>query len=191
MVSWYDAIAYCRWLSEREQVPEGQQCYPAVEEIERCLKEHEPLRLPADFLARKGYRLPTEAEWEHACRATTTTSRFYGPSDSLLPLYAWTSSNSGYRTAQVGRLLSNDFGLFDMLGNVMEWTQDRYHKYPFVPGKVWDDEAETEVLEKDWRVRRGGAFLYQPLDARSAHCDGGSPTSGFPFLGFRVTRTMD
>jgi serine/threonine protein kinase/formylglycine-generating enzyme required for sulfatase activity len=191
-VSWYDAVAYCRWLSERDHLPEDQMCYPPLDEIARCRDGHEPLRLPGDFVVRQGYRLPTEAEWEYACRATTETPRFFGGADALLPSYAWTINNSGYRASPVGRLAPNDFGLFDVLGNAMEWCHDRDRVYPFVPARTWEDAVEAEeVIKTDKRVRRGGAFLYQPSDARSAHRDPATPDSRYVFLGFRLARTVD
>ena len=78
----------------------------------------EGIRTVADFLERSGYRLPTEAEWEHACRAGTVTSRYYGASAELLGQYAWMSLNSRDRAWPYGQVEPNDLGLFDMLGNV-------------------------------------------------------------------------
>src|SRR5262249_11752668 len=80
-VSWYDAAAYCNWLSEREGIPESEWCYP---------KNVGPgMVLPQAYLGKIGYRLPTDAEWEYACRAETVASRFYGAADDLLGEYAW------------------------------------------------------------------------------------------------------
>ena len=84
----------------------------------------EGMSIPADVLERTGYRLPTEAEWEYACRAGAVTSRYYGHSIDLLDAYAWYQANSKEHAWTCGSLLPNDLGLFDMLGNMYEWCQD-------------------------------------------------------------------
>ena len=84
----------------------------------------EGMSIPADVLDRTGYRLPTEAEWEYACRAGAVTSRYYGHSIDLLDAYAWYQANSKEHAWTCGSLFPNDLGLFDMLGNEFEWCQD-------------------------------------------------------------------
>jgi formylglycine-generating enzyme required for sulfatase activity len=160
--------------------------------------------MPHDYLRRTGYRLPTEAEWEYAARAGTATSRFFGESDSLLGEYAWYSRNpprqksdpvnpnDPQRTSPVGTLKPNPFGLFDIYGNVWEWTQTRV--LPYAAGSVHLD-VEDDVLvvsDSSARVRRGGGFPYEAAMMRSAAR--GTVTS-FPFqrrdnVGFRVARTI-
>src|SRR5438094_7675754 len=95
-------------------------CYPPIDQIKKGMT------LPADYLQRSGYRLPTEAEWEYACRAGAVTSRYYGESEELLGKYAWYGSNSAGHTWPVGMLKPNDLGLFDMHGNVYTWCQERF-----------------------------------------------------------------
>ena len=84
------------------------------------------MKILADALKQPGYRLPTEAEWEYACRAGTMTSRYYGRSVKLLEKYAWYLANSQDHAWPCGRLLPNELGLFDMLGNVYEWCHEQY-----------------------------------------------------------------
>jgi formylglycine-generating enzyme required for sulfatase activity len=117
-MNWYEAAAYCDWLSEEEGLPK---CYLP----NQSGSYGEGMTIPADFLKRTGYRLPTEAEWEYACRSGTITSRYYGFSTDLLGKHAWYRGNSQEHAHPGGSLLPNELGLFDMLGNVWEWVQDR------------------------------------------------------------------
>jgi hypothetical protein len=94
-VSWYMAARYCNWLSEKEGIPEDQWCYPRHREIKEGMKPY------PDYLKRTGYRLATEAEWEHACRAGAVSSRSYGSSVELLPRYAWYQANSQDRRGSI------------------------------------------------------------------------------------------
>ena len=185
MVTWFDAAQYCNWLSQQEGLPEHQWCYPP--------DVRDGSLLPVDMLSRTGYRLPTEAEWEFCCRAGATTSRFYGDDIRLLQNYAWTAANSDYRTWPTGSLMPNDLGLFDMLGNVMEWCQEPYRPYTANPDSPSADnpEAETSVEHQTYRVQRGGAMLYEPANARCANRDIHRTDLASPYIGFRVVRTLE
>jgi formylglycine-generating enzyme required for sulfatase activity len=121
-VTWYDAAAYCNWLSEEEGIPEGQWCYLPNEKKEYA----EGMSLPPDYLNRKGYRLPTEAEWEYACRAGSATVWSHGDAEDLLPRYAWFNANALGKTHPGGELRPNELGLYDLHGNAWEWCLDRY-----------------------------------------------------------------
>jgi serine/threonine protein kinase/formylglycine-generating enzyme required for sulfatase activity len=185
-VSWYMAAQYCNWLSEKEGIPRDHWCYP---ENPREIKEG--MKLKAGHLQRTGYRLPTEAEWEYACRAETESSRYYGSSLELLPRYAWYIKNSEDRTRTVGQKRPNDFGLFDMHGNVWNLCQDRYRDYPKAKdGKpVEDVEDDESVKYDDGRALRGGAYGYLPGLVRSPCRSSFRPGEDNPYTGFRIART--
>jgi formylglycine-generating enzyme required for sulfatase activity len=120
------------------------------------------MKVRANYLSLQGYRLPSEAEWEYACRAGAVTSRYYGESEDLLGRYAWYMANSLNRwMLPVGSLKPNDFGLFDMQGNAVEWCQERpFYPRPGKPGQPIEDKEDVRDLsDREYRVLRGGSFV--------------------------------
>jgi eukaryotic-like serine/threonine-protein kinase len=180
-VTWFAAAQYCRWLSEQEGIREEERCYPTIAKIK------DGMRLPQGYLAQTGYRLPTEAEWEYACRAGAVTSRPYGSADALLDRYARHDRNGNDRAGPVGSLKPNDLGMFDMLGNAWEWCHDALGEYPTGPAQ--DREELGAVLVEKQRVLRGGGFFSAPGELRAAHRIGFHPQLSFSQAGFRVART--
>jgi formylglycine-generating enzyme required for sulfatase activity len=152
-VSWHDAVRFCKKLSD----------------------------LPEEKKAGREYRLPTEAEWEYACRAGSKTAYAFDDEEGLLPEYGWFSRNSSRRTHTVGLLEPNAWGLYDMHGNVWEWCSDRYGDYP--KGAVSDPSGPKEG---SYRVFRGGGWSLGAAFCRSACRDGLAPSIRINVIGFRV-----
>jgi formylglycine-generating enzyme required for sulfatase activity/tetratricopeptide (TPR) repeat protein len=189
-VTWYEAAEYCNWLSDKEGIPEDQWCYEANRQ-----GDFDPgMRMKPGWLHLRGYRLPTEAEWEFACRAGALTSRYYGETEELLGRYAWYIKNSQDKKMLLpGRLRPNDLGLFDMLGNAAEWCQNGAALYPLAgDGVISDLEDNRDIIgiyNEPVRVSRGGSFANLPRNVRAAKRvrsalglrDGG--------VGFRPART--
>jgi formylglycine-generating enzyme required for sulfatase activity len=173
-VSWYQAAAYCDWLSERAGLPPEQWCYRNDDRV-----GYGPgMRVAPDALARAGYRLPTEAEWEYACRAGAVTSRYHGSAEHLLWHYAWYRHSSDAYTPPNARLKPNDLGLFDVLGSAWEWCHDA------LPG------APDGLLGEATRcLCRGGSYVDLPELVRAAYRCHYPPDGKDCTLGFRVART--
>jgi formylglycine-generating enzyme required for sulfatase activity len=133
----------------------------------------------------KTYRLPTEAEWEYACRAGTQTSFHNGEGEAALQDSGWYKGNSGLKTHPVGRKKANAWGLYDMHGNVYEWCEDRYGDY----GKnaVVDPQGPATG---DWRVIRGGSWADYPQNCRSARRRQLEDERQRALIGFRVAMDL-
>jgi len=161
-VSWLDATNYCAQLTQRElaagRIPPGSH-----------------------------YRLPTEAEWECAARAGTSTRFSYGDDSNLtgLAANAWYAGNAGLGTHPVGQKAPNPWGLYDMEGNVLEWTLDWYGPYP--GGSLTDPQGPASNAQ-GVKVIRGGAWDAFEADCRSGRrlTEGVSPFIHDFILGFRV-----
>jgi formylglycine-generating enzyme required for sulfatase activity len=176
-IMWFEAAHYCDWLSEHEGIAKDQWCY----EPNKQGKYGPGMKAKDRFWELKGYRLPTEAEWEYACRAGTVTSRYYGSSEKLLPKYGWFGHE---RTRPVGTLKPNDLGLFDMLGNAIEWCFDGGGDNSEV------DTPTTQPVEAGVaRAARGGSYPQSPSHLRSAMRNGSLPGSRDYAFGFRPARS--
>jgi formylglycine-generating enzyme required for sulfatase activity len=152
-VSWEDAVEFCKKLSD----------------------------LPEEKKAGRVYRLPTEAEWEYACRAGSKAAYSFGANSKTLGDYAWFGENSGNQTHPVGEKKANAWGLYDMHGNVWEWCSDWYGVYP--KGSVSDPSGPSEG---SIRVDRGGSWAYGAANCRSAYRGWGAPSYRIGNDGFRV-----
>jgi formylglycine-generating enzyme required for sulfatase activity len=128
------------------------------------------------------YRLPTEAEWEYACRAGTTTQYSFGDDTRELPRHAWYSKNASDVAHPVGLKPANQFGLHDMHGNAWEWCQDFYDEQWYQ--KPWAKAINGPAFGPTC-VFRGGSFDFDALHCRSAYRNNGSPAYRIGYGGFR------
>ena len=182
-VHWHEAAAYCNALSAMRSVSGCYSCSGAKDAV-RCKPAG------ADIRSCKGFRLPTEAEWEYAARAGTTAAFFAGgisscmTTDSTADAISWYKVNSTGTTHPVGKKKKNAWGLYDVAGNVYEWTNDWYEASRSSKGAT-DPVGPKNGTEK---VFRGGGWYHNAEHARSANRERFTPTKRFTFVGFRCVR---
>ena len=155
-VSWHDAIAFCKKLSK---------------------------------ISGKQYSLPSEAQWEYACRGVTSyqlsvTQYYYGNDESKLKDYGWYSNNSGSQTHEVGKKIANNFGLYDMMGNLWEWCYDNRHKN--YKKALKNCEPWIETIDNIMRIMRGGAWYSESSCCRCAYRVWNNSDLNDNLVGFRV-----
>jgi formylglycine-generating enzyme required for sulfatase activity len=170
-VSWYDAAAYCNWLSEREGIAEAQWCY----EKNKDGRYDDGMKIKAGYLGLRGYRLPMHAEREYACRAGSTAVYSFGESAELLERYGWFNRNLFEQAHPCGKLKPNDLGLFDMHGNVSQWTQ-------------WESNDGELVPRDRYQVNLGGGWNLPAGFCCSASFGRSMPPFQTFNLGFRLAR---
>jgi len=172
-VRWSDAVKY---LNARSQAEGLEACYDL--KTWKC-----------DFGA-SGYRLPTEAEWEYACRAGTKTRYFFGDDAGKLGLFAWYKDNSGSRPRPVGQKLPNPWGLYDIYGNVAEWCNDHYQPDYYRASAAGNPRGPGSGKT---RVLRGGSWDSVAGQCTSSYRDKNDPgyadvCFGYDVYGFRAVR---
>jgi formylglycine-generating enzyme required for sulfatase activity len=170
-VSWLDAVRFCNKLNERE----------GMKPFYKIMGEN--VSVPDG--KGSGYRLPTEAEWEYACRAGSTTKYSSGDDPAALGDHGWVGGNAGIVTHPVGQKAANGFGLHDMHGNVWEWCWDAFGKKYYAESPADDPLGPAGARAAD-RVLRGGGWNATPHFCRSAYRSWGSPDYRGRHLGFRL-----
>lgn len=163
-ITFVRAMQYCRWLSDKEMLNESDMCYPPIDEIVEGNGELTP-----EQQARTGYRLPTEEEWEYACRAGATTRWSSGVNEDQLGEFAWFALSAGQRLHPIGSLRPNQLGFFDLTGNIAEWCHS----------DLTDGRFMLRGGHYDLPTRRVRSAERYPLSNR-----------GYSFTGFRIARSI-
>lgn len=170
-VNWYGAVAYCNWLSEKEGLDP---CYGS---------EGKRGTDPSLWIKSSGYRLPTEAEWEYACRGGSETDYYWG--NEVKDDYLWYRNNSDKMAHNVGEKKENDFGLFDMSGNIFEWCNDFYGPYEDRPSV-----NPTGPASGDCRIKRGGDWSLPEEVSKSSARSKSPPERAGLNSGFRIVKSI-
>ena len=230
-VSWVQANNYCRWRTDRANektlfrygLIADPKTTPYMGKLNAATNAQsgtasgtaatstppptaKKIKSDEEYIVVPEFRLPTEAEWEYACRAGTSTAYSFGDESSLLSEYAWYENNSGEKYQKVGTKQPNPWGLFDMHGNVAEWTLDQYIPSAYLSRSKGVKNPLEKVTKEYPKTVRGGSWMDPPGRLRSAarrpssknwkKRDPQIPKSKWwhtdaPFVGFRVVRPLE
>jgi len=190
-VTWSEAATYCNALSAKKGLS---QCYTCTGAGTGVSCKESKAYSGAKTYTCPGYRLPTEAEWEYAYRAGTTSAFYSGAissctgTDANAGAIGWYTKNSSNTPHQVAKKLANAWGLYDMAGNVSEWCHD-WTSVDLGSSAVTDPVGALSSTEP-YRNLRGGSWSSAPLGLRAANRDANPPTKGYSHVGFRCVRSL-
>jgi serine/threonine protein kinase/formylglycine-generating enzyme required for sulfatase activity len=183
---WYESVRFCRWLSQQAELSESAQSYadPETLDKEKYARDPQETWAPRNWpldLDKRGFRLPTESEWEVVARSGSRTAYGFGSEVALLDRFGWFSENSGKHVHPGRELRPSLRGLFDLHGNLFEWTHDWYEDF--------GESAQTDPLGaqgSSFRVSRGGSWIFGAAFCRSAIRYSDDPTYSLIDCGFRL-----
>jgi formylglycine-generating enzyme required for sulfatase activity len=186
-VSWIVAVKYCQWLNEREKIPEREWCYDNV----WGEKDTNPVPKP-DHLKLKGYRLPTEAEWAFACSGGSVDPWHYGNNETHSKYFEWNEPHSASKSREVATLRPNPFGLFDMGGNLGEWTDSSFRQTLRPLSQSFLEDSREPTNERTmFYVLAGGRYKQSALSAVTSASSANAPEYSSDTSGFRLARTIE
>ena len=185
-VTWFSAIEFCNKMSEAESLHP----YYTMKAVRRRANNSIEQAI-VSIVGGDGYRLPTEAEWEYACRAGSISPWCFGDQVLDVGLYAWFYDNSLMETHPVGQRKPNSWGLFDMHGNVMEWCYDWYNESQY--RQYAEEEVENPMGPEvgTAKVLRGGAWQFGAEATRCAYRNSSTPDAVAGVIGFRICRNAN
>ncbi|MDR3183278.1 MAG: SUMF1/EgtB/PvdO family nonheme iron enzyme [Planctomycetaceae bacterium] len=184
-VTWYSAVEFCNKMSELESFTPYYELKSPKRRANGAIEKADVTILGGD-----GYRLLTEAEWEHACRSGSITPWSFGDQVLDVDNYAWYFDNASGETHPVGQKKPNSWGLYDMHGNVMEWCQDWYEEF-FYSQCPEEEENPSGPAEGSAKVLRGGAWQFGAEATRCAYRNSSIPDTAVAVIGFRVCRNAN